>query len=55
MPLQVGDKIPSVKLKRLGASGMEEFDTAQELAGKKVVLWQKGDQKLTLSLEQEKE
>lgn len=39
MTIKTGDKIPSVKLKRLGASGMEEFDTAAEIAGKKVVLF----------------
>ena len=39
MAIKVGDSIPSVKLKRLGANGMEEFDTADALKGKKVVLF----------------
>jgi len=39
MTIQTGDKIPSVTLKCLGDAGMEEFDTAQALAGKKVVLF----------------
>jgi len=39
MAIKIGDKIPSVKLKRLGAGGLEEFDTAAEIAGKKVILF----------------
>lgn len=39
MSIKVGDKLPSVKLKRLGAEGMEEVDTANLFAGKKVVLF----------------
>lgn len=39
MAIQVGDKFPAVKLKRMGAGGLEEFDTGAELAGKKVVLF----------------
>lgn len=39
MAIQTGDKFPSVKLKKLGAGGMEEFDTAEILAGKKVILF----------------
>lgn len=38
MAIKQGDKIPSVKLKRSGANGLEEFDTAQEIKGKKVML-----------------
>lgn len=39
MSIKVGDTFPSVKLKRLGASGMEEFDTGEALANKKIVLF----------------
>lgn len=39
MSIQVGDKLPSVKLKRLGAEGLEEVDTGELFAGKKVVLF----------------
>ena len=39
MTIAVGDKIPSVKLKRLGAGGMEEIDTADYLKGKKAVIF----------------
>ena len=39
MSIQVGDKLPSVKLKRLGAEGMEEVDTGDLFAGKKIVLF----------------
>ncbi len=39
MTIKNGDKIPSVKLKRLGAGGMEEIDFAQYLAGKKAVVF----------------
>lgn len=39
MSIQVGDKLPSVKLKRLGAEGLEEVDTGDLFAGKKVVLF----------------
>lgn len=39
MTIKTGDKFPSVTLKRLGANGMEELDTAIYLAGKKVVLF----------------
>jgi len=39
MAIQVGDRIPSVTLRRLGPDGMEEFDTAALFAGKKAVLF----------------
>jgi len=39
MTIKAGDRIPSVKLKKLGAGGMEEFDTAEAIKGKKVVLF----------------
>ena len=39
MSIKVGDKLPSVKLKRLGAEGMEEVDTGELFAGKKIVLF----------------
>src|SRR5690606_35045934 len=39
MTIKTGDKIPSIKLKRLGANGMEEIDIAAYVAGKKVVLF----------------
>jgi len=39
MTIKVGDEIPSVKLKRLGAAGMEEIDTRDAFAGKKAVLF----------------
>ncbi|MEQ8968404.1 MAG: peroxiredoxin [Azospirillaceae bacterium] len=39
MTIKVGDAIPSVKLKRLGANGMEEIDTRDAFAGKKAVLF----------------
>ena len=39
MPIKPGDKIPPVKLKRLGAEGMEELDIAEYVRGKKIVLF----------------
>jgi peroxiredoxin len=39
MAIKVGDKIPSVTLKRLGESGMEEVDTAEIFAGKTMILF----------------
>jgi peroxiredoxin len=39
MTIKTGDKIPSVKLKRLGVSGMEEVDIASYVADKKVVVF----------------
>ena len=39
MPIKVGEKIPSVTLKYLGADGMEEIDTEQILSNKKTVLF----------------
>ena len=39
MSIQVGDQIPDVTLKRLGADGMEEVSTGALFAGKKVVMF----------------
>jgi peroxiredoxin len=39
MPVQIGDKLPDIKLKRLGANGMEEIQTADYFKNKKVVLF----------------
>jgi glutaredoxin/glutathione-dependent peroxiredoxin len=39
MTIKVGDKIPAVTLKRIGADGMEEVDTGALFAGKTVVLF----------------
>lgn len=39
MTIKVGDSIPAVKLKRLGAEGMEEVDTGELFKGRKVVLF----------------
>lgn len=39
MTVQVGDKIPSVKLKRLTDNGMQEADTAEIFGGRKVVMF----------------
>lgn len=39
MSIQVGNKIPDVTLKRLGADGMEEVSTGELFAGKKVVMF----------------
>ena len=39
MTIAVGDPIPDVKVKRLGAAGMEEISTAGLFVGKRVVLF----------------
>jgi glutaredoxin/glutathione-dependent peroxiredoxin len=39
MAIQVGDTIPSVTLKRIGANGMEEVTTDDVFKGRKVVLF----------------
>ena len=39
MTIQVGDKIPSITLKRLGADGMEEITTDSIFKGRSVVLF----------------
>ncbi|HHK43004.1 MAG TPA: peroxiredoxin [Planctomycetaceae bacterium] len=39
MTINVGDSVPAVKLKRLGAEGMEELDTGEFFKGRKVVLF----------------
>ena len=39
MMVKVGDMIPAVKLKRLGANGLEEVDTGELFRGRVVVLF----------------
>jgi peroxiredoxin len=39
MTIKVGDTVPAVKLKRLGADGMEEIDTGEMFKGKTVALF----------------
>ena len=39
MTIKVGDKIPSVTLKQLGASGMQDLSTDSVFGGKKVVMF----------------
>lgn len=39
MPIKPGDPIPNVKLKRMGASGIEEVQTGDLFQGRKVVLF----------------
>jgi peroxiredoxin len=39
MPIQVGDRLPSVKLKELTANGMRDVTTDELFAGKKGVLF----------------
>lgn len=39
MMIKTGETLPAVKLKRLGASGMEEIDTGYYFKGRKVVLF----------------
>lgn len=39
MAIKVGDKIPSVTLKRLGEGGMEDLNIADYIAKKKVVIF----------------
>lgn len=39
MSIQVGDTFPAVKLRRLGDEGMEDVQTADVLAGKRVILF----------------
>ncbi|MCR9165590.1 MAG: peroxiredoxin [Nannocystaceae bacterium] len=39
MTIKVGDSVPAVKLKRLGAEGFEEVDTGEFFKGRKVVLF----------------
>lgn len=39
MTINVGDSVPAVKLKRLGAEGMEEVDTGEFFKGRTVVLF----------------
>ena len=38
MTIKVGDKVPSVTLRNLGADGLKEITTDELFAGKKVVL-----------------
>ncbi len=39
MSIKVGEKIPSVKLKRMGPSGLEEVNMDEVFGGKRVVLF----------------
>ena len=39
MSIEAGQSVPSVMLKRLGAEGMEEVDTAAMTMGRKIVLF----------------
>lgn len=39
MTIKIGDSVPAVKLKRLGAEGLEEVDTGEFFKGRKVVLF----------------
>ncbi len=39
MTIKVGDSVPAVKLKRLGAEGFEDVDTGEFFKGRKVVLF----------------
>jgi peroxiredoxin len=39
MTIKVGDKVPSVTLKRLGANGLEDVDTGDLFRGRKVVMF----------------
>ena len=39
MTIQVGDKIPAVKLKQMTPEGMKDIDTGEFFKGKKVVLF----------------
>jgi peroxiredoxin len=39
MTIKVGDKVPSVTVKRLGAGGLEDVDTGALFQGRKVVLF----------------
>lgn len=39
MPIQVGDKIPDVELKTMGANGPEPISTQEVFSGKRVVLF----------------
>ncbi len=39
MTIAIGDKLPSVTLKKMGLSGLEEFNTADSVANKRVILF----------------
>jgi peroxiredoxin len=39
MTIKIGDRIPEITLKRLGAAGMEEVNTAALFKGRKIVLF----------------
>jgi glutaredoxin/glutathione-dependent peroxiredoxin len=39
MAVKVGDKVPSVKIKRMTADGVKDVDTGELFAGKKVVVF----------------
>lgn len=39
MTIKIGDRIPSVKLKRLGENGMEDLNIAEYVLGRKVIIF----------------
>jgi len=39
MTIAIGDKLPSVTIKKMGLSGLEEFNTADAVANKRVILF----------------
>ena|SRR5688572_3585669 len=39
MPIQIGERLPSVVLKRIGTSGVEDVPTGEFFAGRRVVLF----------------
>ena len=39
MTIKTGDTLPSIPLKRLGREGMESFDLAEHISGKKVIIF----------------
>lgn len=39
MTIKTGDLLPSVTLKKMGAAGLEEFNTADAVKGKKVIVF----------------
>lgn len=39
MTIKIGDNMPTITLKRLGASGMEDVNTSDLVRGKKIVLF----------------
>jgi peroxiredoxin len=39
MTIKAGDSIPSVTVKKMGAAGLEDFNLADHIAGKRVILF----------------